>query len=124
MVKAKCATRTAVIAPASADQCGFTRKPAIKVNKTMIGRAAIRAEIHQCPKGSYTWVQVGRFIQHLKIEVANENRRANYKPCSPVMTSAIYLVACQDFPIHTPARKTRRPPIITCTVAESHGDSI
>src|SRR5215468_10529337 len=53
------ATRTAVAAPARADQCGFTRSPAIRVNRTMIGRAATSAECHQCPKGSYTCVQVG-----------------------------------------------------------------
>src|SRR5215470_14484609 len=56
---ANMATRTAVAAPARADQCGFTRSPAIRVNRTMIGRAATSAESHQCPKGSYTCVQIG-----------------------------------------------------------------
>src|ERR1051326_3765021 len=68
MVKTQCATRTAVIAAARADQCGFTRKPAISVNRTMMGRAATSAESHhECsPNGKYTCVQgcISRSEEH------------------------------------------------------------
>src|ERR1700683_2411833 len=50
-------TSTAVPAPATAHQCGFTRKPASNENSTMIGNAATSVESHQWPSGSYTWVQ-------------------------------------------------------------------
>src|ERR1700684_2155703 len=50
-------TRTAVAAAAMAHQWGFTRRPASRVNSTMIGSAATRVESHQWPSGSYTCVQ-------------------------------------------------------------------
>src|SRR6266566_2316404 len=48
----------AVRAPAIAHQCGLTFSPASKPNSTMMGNAATSVDSHQCPSGSYTWVQV------------------------------------------------------------------
>src|SRR5260221_10581911 len=58
MWNTRMATRMAAAAPARADQCGFTRRPANRVKRTMMGSEATSAESHQWPKGSYTWVQV------------------------------------------------------------------
>src|ERR1700675_2220601 len=52
------ATSTAVAAPATAQRCAFTLKPASNPNSTRIGSAATSVESHQCPNGSYTCVQV------------------------------------------------------------------
>src|SRR5947207_938276 len=52
------AASTAVAAPAIALRCARTLNPANNPNKTIIGNAATRVESHQCPRGSYTCVQV------------------------------------------------------------------
>ena len=52
MLKNPIATAAAVIAPATAHQCGLTFRPTSRPNRTRMGRVATRVESHQRPKGS------------------------------------------------------------------------
>src|SRR5262249_46354239 len=58
MPNTKMATRTAVVAPAIAHQCGRTFRPASSPSRTTMGSAATSVESHQWPNGSYTCVHV------------------------------------------------------------------